>query len=150
MTNTNPETGIRYGYISANSLNSDLLQELLYSYGVDLSYNEAADNLFNEAMSDAKMQAADAGVIFDKEAFQDEWECPDIDIDEPIFAGTCEGVNYQVSWLGGAINLFIFESPVTGYYDLCSPCVPGAVNLDNPNANGYLGYDVPAEWRAVL
>lgn len=68
-------------------------------------------------------------------------------IEEPIVEFEYEGVHGRTSWLGGALNLWIFESPHTGLYEECSPCVPGAGNLDQPDPDGVLTYDVPADWR---
>ena len=68
-------------------------------------------------------------------------------IEEPIIEFEYEGVKGRTSWLGGACNLWIFESPHTGLYQECSPCVPGAGNLDQPFEWGVLTYDVPADWR---
>lgn len=54
MTNTNPDTGIRYGVISGNSLDSDTLHELFYGSGAkDLSYEEALSELHKELVSEA-------------------------------------------------------------------------------------------------
>ena len=47
MTNYNPETGIPYGVIACDSLDYDVVDELWYTHGKDLSY-EAAVNEFRE------------------------------------------------------------------------------------------------------
>lgn len=70
-----------------------------------------------------------------------------IEIDEPLIEGVRDGVTYSIDWLGGAPLLWVLESPHTGLYQLCSPCVPGAGNLDAPDAFGFTCYDVPNEWR---
>lgn len=70
-----------------------------------------------------------------------------VQIDEPIIEFEYKGVHGRTSWLGGALNLWIFESPHTGLYEECSPCVPGAGNLDQPDPGGVLAYDVPDDWR---
>lgn len=67
--------------------------------------------------------------------------------DEPVHEGELQGVKYRTSWLGGALNLWVFESPFTGNFRECSPCVPGAADLDNPDNAGVTGYDVPPDWR---
>lgn len=48
MTNTNPTTGIRYGVIAFNNLDPDLGQELWYTYGKDLTYEAACEELLAE------------------------------------------------------------------------------------------------------
>ena len=68
--------------------------------------------------------------------------------EEPITAFTYEGVKGQTTWLGGALLLWIFDSPYTGTFQLCSPCVPNACSLDQPEDGGYAGYTVPTHWLA--
>ena len=139
--NTNPDTGIRYGVVYANNLNQDLLQDLLYRYGEDKSYKEAAEDHYKEARAKAERLED-----FDADEFDDWYECPDFDIDEPTYSGVFEGVEYQVTWLSGAMLLWVFNSPHVGLYDLCSPCAPNAGNLDRPNLKGYVCYTIPEDW----
>lgn len=84
-----------------------------------------------------------------------------LDISEPIISGNYEGVDYQITWLGGAPLLWVLEGPVGFANHLCSPCVPNAADLDNgfePTSipvdqihrdhDGYLCYVVPQDWLA--
>lgn len=143
MVNANPTTGVRYGYICANSLHPDVVDEL-QQRGVDICYQEACEELEAAiciAVGDfLSRRQAQKLVDYALEMF--EHEC-----DEPIHEGEYEGVRYRTSWLGGALNVWIFESPVVGNYAECSPCVPGAGNLDCPDLDGVICYDVPKEWR---
>lgn len=114
MTNHNPETGIPYGVIACNSLDSDLVQELWYTHGTDLSYEEALAELRQEL--EAEADEIEAGETpdddtylptgyGDREAFiEGEMDCrsQNIQIDEPTIEGEYEGVKYHISWLGGA------------------------------------------------
>lgn len=180
MTNINTNTGIRFGYIGAQDLDPDLVHELMYSVGTDLSYQEAVNEICagHERMADAIEERCEADLedeghsmedpgyeglledrvesaydrlgFYGREDYVDtrtEREAEYLSIDEPIIEGTYQGVSYQTSWLGGALNFWIFESPVVNRFDLCSPCVPGAGNLHCPNPDGHEAYDVPAEWR---
>ena len=137
--NVNPETGIRYGIISANSLDGELVQDLLYYEGEDLSWKEAEEEI--------KIAMREEGVT------EEDWDrtlddrLSDVYIDEPIVEGECGGVKYCTSWLGGALHFWIFESPRIGLYSECSPCCPNAGNLDSPNDDGVECYDVPEGWR---
>ena len=36
--------------------------------------------------------------------------------------------------------LWVFKSPITTHCAFCSPCVPGAGDLDNPNKHGVITY----------
>lgn len=73
-----------------------------------------------------------------------------LQIEEPVIEGKVEGVKYAISWLGGAPNLWVFESPVVGTFRLCSPCCPNACDGNNSDPFGYEGYDVPAYWKEEL
>ena len=145
MVNANPTTGVRYGYISANSLHPEVLDELLYGrQATDLSYENFKTEVYaamRAGLDDwLSVRAIDAA--FDAAIEEAEFNC-----DEPIHEGEYEGVRYRTSWLGGALNVWIFKSPVVGNYAECSPCVPGAGNLDCPDLDGVVCYDVPKEWR---
>lgn len=170
--NINPDTGIAYGYISANSLHPDIVQEL-QDNGKDVYYEDALDDYqqdlsINPALQDEACEDAGTkrGDLDEDELraqalahIRDRWEGSkweqhfndNYQPDEPVHEGEKDGVKYRTSWLGGALNVWIFESPFTGRFQECSPCVPNAANLDypedRPNACGVLGYDVPPEWR---
>lgn len=68
---------------------------------------------------------AEGWAEFKLEQFSDTYSA-----DEPITTGEHEGVTYQTSWMGGALNLWIFKGPEGFCRNLCSICVPNAANLD--------------------
>jgi len=157
LQNTNPETLIRYGIISANSLNSELVDELMYGCNAkDLSYEEAKLEFMADIEREVQWEI-DEGKIeadefveevetrfdFREQDFNDNYYC-----DEPTIEGEHDGVKYRTTWLGGALLVFFLESPYTLRGDLCSPCIPGAVNLDSPNPDGFEGYAPPSDWFA--
>lgn len=160
--NSNETTGYRFGYIAANSLDSELVDALMYEHGKNLTYAEAELDEIARQRTEWEEQMERAVVAYQEsdplnlrrgspDTVFDDFE-PDLDnfhpeIYEPTIEGTFEGVTYRSSWLGGALNFFILESPMVGRFDLCSPCVPGAGNLDSRNSNGALAYDVPVDWR---
>lgn len=150
MPNYNPESGVPYGVIACNSLDADLLDELWYTHGTNLSYEAAFEELRDEITAEVNAEHED-------DAERDECDiqheidhrlekaCDYIQIDEPTIEGEYEGVQYHISWLGGAPLLWVFESPHINPHAQCSPCVPGAGDLD---AEGdVLCYDVPDDWR---
>ena len=152
--NINLETQIPYGYISSNELDPDLVTELLYSHGLDLVYLEllvdmaTAEGMPSCVLEEPEKQkelAQDWLTENEVEAFfelEESYEPEQLEVE-----GVYEGVRYRSSWLGGALNFFIFESPVTTYKaTVCSPCVPNAGNLDKLDGE-YHCYDVPASWR---
>jgi hypothetical protein len=187
MTNTNSETGIRYGVIALNNLDGDVAHDLMFG-------SQATDHSWAEAVSDAKKQAEDeyealieecaiaaAETGADREAdwnrrsedWQEEWltkrDAEDMDtwvehrtehlmdrvmIEGPNISGKLDGVDYQISWLGGAPLLWVLHSPnIVEVHSLCSPCVPNAGNLDSEivpaNQDGYVCYGIPEEWTRV-
>ena len=157
MSNVNiGKDGIRYGIIAANSLDCELVDELMFGTNArDLSY-EAAFEEFKEEVKRSLQNDIDDEIInesdFDEEfeyrlnmheqEFNDRYMW-----DEPTIEGTHDGVKYRTTWLGGALHIWVFESPVTGEFVLCSPCVPNCCDLDSPQPGGCVGYDVPADWR---
>jgi len=169
--NINPDTGIAYGYISANALDSDLVSELQMN-GTDVYYAEALEEAQKEAANNDEVQAeyVDSGQCAEAQwtrADEDErfwatlawvkenWEGSrreqefndSYQPDEPIHEGTHEGVKYRTSWLGGALNVWIFESPhITHSARRASPCVPNAGILDTLDRD-VTAYDVPEDWR---
>lgn len=149
ITNMNPETGIRYGTIYLNTLEGDTAA-YLFDEGRNVSEDEAIEDLRREIAS----EAAERG--FEDDTDREDWEerefeerVEGIQIEEPTIQGECDGVKYMISWLGAPL-LWVFESPFTGTFDLCSPCVPNACNLSSPNPDGYEGYTVPADWLKEL
>ena len=154
MPNYNPDTGIPYGTIYLHHLDSDLAQELWYTHGEDISYKNALEEL-REDVSAQMIDEEENGEcpIRSVDDFNDELDeiverrAEHIQIDEPTIEGEYEGVKYMISWIGGAPLLWVFRSPFTGSYAQCSPCVPGAGDLETPDEYGVVCYDVPPDWR---
>ncbi len=138
VANINKNTGIAFGYISARALHDDVVDSLL---------NDGINESYQEAYKEHKAALIEEGLTEDvierkMEIFAERWEDY-----EPTISGEYEGVKYCTSWLGGALNFFIFESPViTEKARLASPCVPNAAILDTLDGS-VQGYDVPADWR---
>lgn len=129
----------------------------------------------------AKESGADREDGFDREAYEECWfeeHSYDYDedwfiekgikdgmyafqIEEPTITGTHEGVEYMILWLGGAPLLWSLKGPIVRSRRLCSPCIPGAIDLDSKfiyasmsydnsveSQYSYQGYGVPADWLA--
>lgn len=149
MTNINPETGIRYGCIYLNSLDPDTAA-WLWDNAENLSEAEA----YAELKSEIEVQVREGCPDLDESEVEIEVEkrldcaAQYIEIEEPTLAGTCEGVRYEISWLGGAPLLWVLESPVISKAKLCSPCCPNAGDLNNLDDDGYECYGIPAGWYA--
>lgn len=178
--NINPATQIAYGYISAQALDDDLVQELQFgSQAKDVYYQEAKIEERKRLARDEEVQQAAAesagrafGMLDDDDRYRgalqyinETWEGSaweqafndNYQPDEPVHEGEivipqqgnhAEGwVKYRTSWLGGALHVWIFDSPhVTQQARRASPCVPNAGILDTLDGD-VLAYDVPADWR---
>ena len=181
--NINLLSNIPYGIISASRLDDDLVHDLLYTYGDDLSYKDAMQEFIeafyrdpintyreyeyrNRNCSDEEIITIleDEGLILIDEdtkeilrpdedteqmvpdffQFSDHYQC-----EERIVQGVHKGVYYLSTYIGGALNFVILDSPhITDHAHKCSPCVPNAGNLDDLSDEPcYTCYDVPKDWR---
>lgn len=138
MANYNPETGIRYGTIYLNSLDPEVAQ-ILWMNGTDLSYEAAVEEFKREFTGTYEGDDLEYDLDRALENFEPY-------IDEPVIEGEYEGVKYRIDWLGGAPIVFCVYSPLVGRFRPTSPCVPGAVDLDNPDTGGIIGYAIPVGW----
>ena len=150
MTNINPQTGVRYGVISARALNPEVIDRIERE-GINLTEEQVRNHLRDEVQ-----RVVDLGTLpqadFDDEVDRrlEEWS---ESIEECVYRFT-EGNSdnpdlcVQTGWLGGAQLVWVFRSPHVARARLCSPCVPNAGDLDNLDSeDGVECYDVPPEWR---
>lgn len=144
MQNVNPETGIRYGIISANSLDPEVIDEI-QQYGHDIHWQDHIEQLrrdVNIAVEEGLIAEEDFDEELDLRIERDSDHWMD---DEPVHSFELQGVHGRTTWLGGALMVWVFESPHFGLHALCSPCVPNCGDLDSPG--DFKCYDVPDEWR---
>jgi len=121
MPNYNPTTGIRYGVASANGL-AEWFWDEIYAHGVD----ESAAAALAEWRAEFKaLHGCEPDDEFEQ-IFWDEYEC-----DESERSYNRDGLRLLVGWLGGAPLVWVLESNVRCYTGDCSPCVPGAGDLDH-------------------
>lgn len=129
---------------------ADLIEDECAAAAREVAYHMSDRE--HESFVDAAAQKAYAKLGYeDRDGFiaarlADETE--HLTIEEPVFEGTHDGVDWRTAWLGGAQLLWALRSPVVGRFQPCSPCAPGAADLDTPCPDGIEGYDVPAGWRA--
>jgi hypothetical protein len=151
LINHNPETGIAYGYISANALDSEVVDHLLYhSATKNHTYDEFVLEIAHGAGFDPlNTDAEEARMWIESDEAPEETlsQLEQYQGSEELIEGVYEGVYYSTSWLGGALNFWIFLSPhSTKQGRKASPCVPGACILDTLDGEAE-GYDVPPQWR---
>jgi hypothetical protein len=148
MANFNPATGIAYGYISANVLDSDVVTSLTCGDGVREFVDHTWEMVCQEGIREYRMENPDESDDMDDAEILDLIRDDLADYPEECnVSGVYQGVHFQSSWLGGALNFFIMESPVvTDKARMASPCVPNAGILDTLDGS-VTSYDVPADWR---
>lgn len=150
---TNHDGLYAYGLIALNDLDSDVIEELLYHKGRDLSYEAARDQeiaeqqaVWEDECESKTVAAQEAGTDLVLDDFVPYLDDFDPQIEEPVHEGEHEGISYRTTWLGGACHLWVFRSP---FIELragrASPCVPGAGIL--PGGDGDVAaYTVPPTW----
>lgn len=132
MPNVNPKTGIAYGVVSLNSLQDWVFDEFVV-HGKNLTAIRAEEEVRAENPK------------------SDEWEideilaCMQLEEEEYEFETHC-GMKLLLSYLGGAPLVWVLESPHTTMCAPCSPCVPGAGDLDNQHTDGVEAYTLPPDW----
>lgn len=148
--NVNPETGIRYGVISGNTLDPEVLDQLYQKASADDT------NRWRGERGKELLAEVENSTLY--EIYQDElddlidrqldYETANYSNDEPNAEIEHDGVKLKYSWLGGAPLIFVLESSLrTHVTSLCSPCVPNAGDLDSGwDPDGYECYDLPSDW----
>ena len=164
MPNYNEKTGIPYGVISGNNV-PDLADDI-FSSGDSLTYaawkqelGEKISGAIQGAIQDYTchpekiVKGIDVAEIVDSlldsglgDDYQQEEEEFEYSYDTP------QGkVSLLLGWLGGASIIWVIDSPYVANCAGCSPCVPGAGDLDTPEKDGIECYclppdDMPEEW----
>lgn len=70
----------------------------------------------------------------------------DVNEDVYLYEDEEEGVRLSSSCLGGGRLVFVEKSPWVCSVSMCSPCVPGAGDLDTPNEGGFDVLCLPPSW----
>ena len=137
MPNYHPETGIAFGVASLNGLQDWVFDEFFYQ-GTNVSYEAAVDDW-----------RAETGGGPDEDPPQD-W-CDSYEGDEECYELEYkDGMKLGLSYLGGAPLVWVFESDYVVNAPACSPCVPGAGDLDSRGASSggsVRCYGLPPEWK---
>lgn len=146
-TNVNLETGIRYGCISQHSLSMDSFAELEPVYagpncpecgGEVIS----ADDVKHPALWETRTRYGcfDYACLKCRQGFDSSHAYSE----EPIAHEYSDSEYELTSCLDS--DVMVLKSPFYTYAQFCSPCVPGAGNLDNPMPEGVRTYCLGADW----
>lgn len=130
-SNFDPKTGIHFGVISTHSLTEWLDESIKYDYG-----DATCPDCGNPAVDACAAEIQSADCTADQSG---EWTCPNCQTvfesdhaysDEPLDWSIDDGEYKVIDCLDS--DAMILKAPYYTYAQYCSPCVPGAGNLDNP------------------
>lgn len=122
--NINTKTGIRYGIISANEIDSDFLADF------EPVYSDVFCSNCGEKISD----------VYCSEC---ETENPDFEYQEPI-SFECMGEGISAVFNPNTNYITVFKSRAIFKCALCSPCYPNAGDLSTPGK--YRTYGIPTKY----
>ena len=148
LINVNPKTAIPYGVISGHSvphLYADIMEK-----GVNERLKYRDDNIREtiESLCKDLMEKADTEEIIDfvtEKANRAEEGYGGSDIESYSYTDE-KGNQFRLGELGGAPIIWCIETDTIVSARKCSPCVPGAGNLDSLSENGIDCYGVPPEY----
>ncbi len=144
-SNINSKTGIRYGVISAHSVSSEALDDI-FSQGRNLSHESAVEERKKEIEQAITNYVSDDRL---KERVDEMWQIVEEEFskgyteDEDCYLYEKDGYKIQTMSNG---NIMVLESPFVANCQFCSPCIPGAGNLDKPCDTGPNTYALGPEW----
>ncbi len=129
MPNFDEKTGIRYGVISPHDISSWSLDEI-YQNGTDPIYEEYIENTEQEYRDDHP------GDKFNQEDFDSYMENCNMEY-ESDGSGIVDysDSEYDLHVSGDNFGIFVMRSPYYTYCRGCSPCAPGAGDLNSPVDN---------------
>ena len=122
--NINPKTGIRYGIIAANEIDSDFLSDFTYVYQ-DIFCSNCGEKL-------SDIYCPECGT--ENIEYQEQ---------EPI-SFEYMGVGIIASWDTNSNYVTVFKSRSIFKRALCSPCYPNAGDLST--TGNYKTYGIPTEY----
>jgi hypothetical protein len=129
MSNFNETVGIRYGVISPHSISSWSL-DTIYNEGTDPLYEELKNDLIDPIRKHLNNFGFSVGQI-------DEVLDPLIDNFNDSYESDGSGImdysdkEYDLHVSGDNFGIFVMKSPYYTYCRGCSPCAPGAGDLDS-------------------
>ena len=135
-SNTDSSNGIRYGVISQHSVNPEALDDIM-THGEDVAWVEALAEAVAEKTTQMESEAHERGEDFDPSDVDEDRIADDLGMNwESSFNNYVYNQNgYKLTGCGDS-DLFVIKSPFFTYAQFCSPCVPGAGNLDTVFESG--------------
>jgi hypothetical protein len=149
--NRDPVTGIRYGIISLRSLGEFAFEDI-EQHGIDQDFEEfqqrikaEIDSALRPVLKDYVLSSRIDKLIENAQddALEEASDCYQQPSDWVRYHYERDGYVLQVTGDG---NLFVIKSPFVTNAQYCSPCVPGAGNLDSPCDSGPECYALGLDW----
>ena len=146
VTNIDIDTGIRYGVIPTNALDSWIYEELQGDYG-DASCPECgAEGIAPVTeLSDDLSFEVESGVDYACEYCEKGFLSEECFPESPI-SFSIDKNGYEVSTGSECGDLFITKAPFYTHAAFCSPCAPGACYLTSPVPEGERAYCFGHDW----
>lgn len=145
-TNIDIKTGIRFGVISQNSVMPEAINDFEQDYG-----DPHCPKCGNEVNRTTAIEGADEWEYYSHGSSDYVCEeCKHWLDSEDVFSDEAIGFNYEQDGytLTNCLDndIFVIASPFYTFAQYCSPCVPGAGNLDTPILNGVKTYCLSHDW----
>lgn len=134
-SNVDPETGIRYGVISQHSVTQAWCETSEPDYGDPHCPQCGGDVVDGKRVNDAECVCTSCDWQGDSS------ECYS---DEPIGWTVDDGEITATDCLDS--DIMVLKSLYYTFARFCSPCVPGAGNLDDHDPDGVKTYCLPHNW----
>lgn len=134
--NGKPEK-VSYGLISANNVASWIYDEFELNYQAYCPHcaSELSESFLEENdLNDCLCPHCDEQIDDNDQCYGDSPDSQTYDQD---------GIKAELMETG---EIWVFASPYVTNTQFCSPCMPGAGNLDMPCPNGPLTFALPNEW----
>jgi len=127
MANYDEKTGIHYGVISPNSICQETLSDLC-DKSIDTIYEESKKTFLSDLESFCDDHYLDFKNI-NEDSFIDEFNQ---NYDNDNHGYEYEDKDYFLQISDDNFGIFVIKSPYYTYTKQCSPCAPGAGDLNNP------------------
>jgi hypothetical protein len=147
-------TGIRYGVISINSIDPETWENrVTYDYdsrcpqcGGEVVDYDSSEDPDNDHLKWARWHDSDGGLTECAcRSCEATYSTEDCTPDEPSGAYIDDG-KYIITKSNDLNALYVIKSPYVTYTQFCSPCCPGAGDLDNPLEGGVKTYCLGPDW----
>lgn len=142
-TNRNSATGIHYGVISQHSVLQAWADSAEPDYG-ELTCPKCGRNVVAYDVEKHGDYDGHGCNDYACESCGSYYDSSDTYGDEPI-GWNYSGDGYMLADCLDS-DIFVLDSPYYTFASFCSPCVPGAGNLDSPNESGPKTYCLGHDW----